>query len=51
MVGDGLEKDVLGASAVGIRSVLLCRNPDHQPEWGGPAIQDLTEILPFLGMA
>jgi len=47
MVGDSLDRDVRGASAVGIKSVLLSRD-GRKGEWAGPVIKTLVELLPFL---
>ncbi|MBM3889461.1 MAG: HAD-IA family hydrolase [Verrucomicrobia bacterium] len=45
-VGDSYRDDVLGATAVGMRAVLIERaNPSH---WSGPTIRQLAELIPVL---
>ena len=49
MVGDSLDDDIAGASACGVRAVLvdrLARFPDH----AGERIQGLDELPPLLGL-
>lgn len=47
MVGDGLETDMGGAAAFGIRSVLLSRGSSQQ-ERDGPVIASLSELAPLV---
>lgn len=49
MVGDGLEKDVQGALAVGIQAVWLDRENLHEHSaWPGPRIRSLSEVAGHL---
>src|SRR5690606_18069977 len=46
MIGDNLEADILGAEAVGIKSVLLTSN--HQEKWQQTTIEKLTQLRELL---
>jgi len=46
MIGDNLEADILGAEAVGIKSVLLTSN--HQEKWQQTTIEKLVQLRELL---
>lgn len=46
MIGDNLEADILGAEAVGIKSVLLTSN--HQEKWQQTTIEKLSQLRDLL---
>lgn len=46
MIGDNLEADILGAEAVGIKSVLLTSN--HQEKWQQTTIEKLAQLRELL---
>ena len=48
-VGDGADSELDGASAAGMRAVLLRTDDTHPPEaWTGPAIQRLSDVIVLL---
>lgn len=54
-VGDGADQELSGAEAVGMRAVRFQpqqseAGPDLDPEWSGPTIGDLNELIAMIGV-